>query len=171
MGANVRRTHRPQRPRRHGPGPGEERRRAAGSHDRRTVEEFQDAGPVHRAPGGGPGGGGAVLPGGRGLEPFFGLTTKDADHEGNGTIRKATSSQSELWCQEIAGGPKCTDCELSYRRSRYDEPSLVGHSWSGAWKSFTDPMCCSRRGWVHLRSAAVHRVKQPKISLPAGSNM
>ena len=60
--------HRPQRPRGHGPGPGEEWGGAAGADDRGTVEELQDAGPVHRAPGGGPGRGGQVLPGGRGLK-------------------------------------------------------------------------------------------------------
>jgi len=52
-------------PRRHDPGPGEERRGATSPNDRGTVEELQDAGPVHRAPGGGPGRGGQVLSGDR----------------------------------------------------------------------------------------------------------
>ena len=57
-----------ERPRRHGPGPGPERRGAAGTDDRRPVEELQDAGALHRAPGGGTGCGGQVLPGERGLD-------------------------------------------------------------------------------------------------------
>ena len=49
------------RPRRHGPGPGEERRGTAGADDRRPVEIVQDAGPVHRAPGSRPGRSSQVL--------------------------------------------------------------------------------------------------------------
>ena len=63
-----RRLHRPQRPRGHGPGPGQDRRRIASADDRRTVEEFHNAGAVHRTSGRRPGRGGQVLPGGRGLE-------------------------------------------------------------------------------------------------------
>ena len=40
---------------------------AAGTDDRRTVEEFQDAGEIHRAPDGGTGRGGQILPGKEGL--------------------------------------------------------------------------------------------------------
>ena len=49
------------------PGPGGLGGGAAGADDRRTVEEFQDAGKVHRAPSGGTGRGGQVLPGKEGL--------------------------------------------------------------------------------------------------------
>ena len=42
----------------------------AGVDDRRPVEELQDAGALHRAPGGGTGRGGQVLPGEKGLDFF-----------------------------------------------------------------------------------------------------
>ena len=75
--------HWPQRPRGHGPGPGEKRRGTASFDDRRTVEELQDAGALHGTPGGGPGSGGQVLPGERGLE----LTPDHISH----TQKKASS--------------------------------------------------------------------------------
>ena len=55
------------RPRRHGPGPSPARRGAAGADDRWPVEKRQDTGSVHRALGGGPGSGGQVLSGERGV--------------------------------------------------------------------------------------------------------
>ena len=55
--------HRPQRTRGRSPGPGQDRRRAAGPHDRRPVEEFYHAGRVHQAPGNAPGRHHQALPG------------------------------------------------------------------------------------------------------------
>ena len=50
-----RRFHWPQRPRGHGPGPGEERRGTARPDDRRPVEKLKNAGQVHGEAGGRPG--------------------------------------------------------------------------------------------------------------------
>ena len=61
--------HRPFRPRGHGPGPGEERRRTACADDRGPLEIFQDAGQIHGAPSCGPGRRGQVLPRTRRLTP------------------------------------------------------------------------------------------------------
>ena len=83
--------HRPQRARRHGPGPGQERSGASGPNDRWPVEERPDAGPLHRAPGGGPRRSCQVLPGERGLNPSSGRTPEETKHEVNGTIRKPAS--------------------------------------------------------------------------------
>ena len=57
-----RRLHRPLGSRGDGPGPGRHRRGPARPDDRRPVEELAHAGQVHRAPGGGAGRGGQVLP-------------------------------------------------------------------------------------------------------------
>ena len=68
-GRPGRRVYGAQRPRGDGPGPGEKRRGTAGADDRRTVEEFQDAGPIHRAPGRRPGRRSPVLRGPKGIAP------------------------------------------------------------------------------------------------------